>query len=408
LRRALRDRIPESVLARRDKMGFETPVDLWLRGRFAAEALRRLTQPGPLWDWLDPGAVASELDAYLDGSREIGLQVWRWLSLDSWARQYLARDPRVTARPRELSPHPGRHQAYAQALAILGGSAARRGIARGVGRRRRGSAGSRGRSVGLVDLLALAEVRWSYFRTRKQFLLSRFPERWRVFYAQPPGSGADDPWTPRREGNVTVFTVPFLKPATTSAPYNAGAATSLGRAAIERAAVWSLESTLAKLGLARDAVLFVSNVYAARALERVPHRLAVYDFNDSPFQFAGSPRWARTYWDRTRAHIDLFFAVSEHYRRQLAQETDRPVITVGNGVEFARFATPRPRCPRPAAARASAWAALHFLDFETLEAIRAARPGQSGAHGPAFRGTSAPLAELARVEVLTVLGTVPY
>src|SRR6266850_566840 len=60
-----------------------------------------------------------------------------------------------------------------------------------------------------VDLLVLSEVRWGYFRTRKQFLLSRFPDRWRIFFAQPPAFGGDDPWTPRREGNVTYFTVPL-------------------------------------------------------------------------------------------------------------------------------------------------------------------------------------------------------
>src|SRR5262249_14893125 len=48
LRRSLSDRIPQPVLDRRDKMGFETPVDAWLRERFAAELRRRLLTPGPL------------------------------------------------------------------------------------------------------------------------------------------------------------------------------------------------------------------------------------------------------------------------------------------------------------------------------------------------------------------------
>src|SRR5689334_7876719 len=42
LRRAMADRVPRAVLERRDKMGFETPTDVWLRGREAAEARRRL------------------------------------------------------------------------------------------------------------------------------------------------------------------------------------------------------------------------------------------------------------------------------------------------------------------------------------------------------------------------------
>ena len=106
LRRSLGDRIPSPVLERRDKMGFETPSDLWLRGRFAGELRRRLLSVGPLHDWLDPVVLGRELDDYLAGRRPIGLQVWRWLSLDSWARRFIVGDPRLTApSPWVLSLH---------------------------------------------------------------------------------------------------------------------------------------------------------------------------------------------------------------------------------------------------------------------------------------------------------------
>jgi asparagine synthase (glutamine-hydrolysing) len=111
LRRALADRIPSSVLARRDKMGFETPTDRWLRQRHAGEVRRRLLTRGPLHEWLDPGALALELEGYLAGRRAIGVQVWRWLSLEAWARRYAAADPRL-ARPAEVEVHAGAHRSY--------------------------------------------------------------------------------------------------------------------------------------------------------------------------------------------------------------------------------------------------------------------------------------------------------
>src|SRR5947199_7374679 len=104
LRRSLGDRIPSPVLERRDKMGFETPSDLWLRGRFAGELRRRLLSVGPLHDWLGPVVLGRELDDYLAGRRPIGLQVWRWLSLDSWARRFIVGDPRLTAPSPGCSP----------------------------------------------------------------------------------------------------------------------------------------------------------------------------------------------------------------------------------------------------------------------------------------------------------------
>jgi len=104
LRRALADRLPASVLARTDKMGFETPADRWLRRRFAAEARRRLGHAGPLHDWVSAPALAAELDAFLAGRRAIGLQVWRWLALESWARRFLVRDPRVARAAVDAPP----------------------------------------------------------------------------------------------------------------------------------------------------------------------------------------------------------------------------------------------------------------------------------------------------------------
>ena len=264
-----------------------------------------------------------------------------------------------------------------------------------------------------MDLLALSEVRWGYFRTRKQFLLSRFPSRWRVFFAQPPGSDGDDPWTPRREGNVTCFTVPFLKPSTRQPLYNLIAATAPGRGAIERAAGAHLRRTLGRLGVDREPVVMVSNIYAAGILARLARRLTVYDYNDSPFQFAGSPAWAKRYWERTLAEVDLIFAVSEHYRARLAAETRVPVIRLGNGVEFDHFAAPRGEpadmkdLPRP---RIGYFGLLsHFLDFEVLEALRRSRgAGTLVLIGPGSPATDARVRELAARGGVAVLGARPY
>jgi len=116
-RRALGDRVPKAVLERRDKMGFETPADLWLRGRHAAEARRRLGRSGPFQDWVNAGVLEPALDDFLAGRREIGLQVWRWLSLEAWSQHYLERDPRVTGRPADPSVSAGRHLGYTEAVA---------------------------------------------------------------------------------------------------------------------------------------------------------------------------------------------------------------------------------------------------------------------------------------------------
>jgi glycosyltransferase involved in cell wall biosynthesis len=264
-----------------------------------------------------------------------------------------------------------------------------------------------------VDLVVLSEVRWGYFRTRKQFLLSRFPPAWRIFFAQPPGSGEPDPWTPRREGNVTYFTVPFVKPGTKNALYNRFIDWPPGRALVARVAERALASRLRSLGVERRPVVLASNIYCARALSRLDRKLVFYDFNDSPFQFDGVPAWARDCWRRTLDEVDALFVVSEYYRRRLAVETGKPVIKLGNGAELSHFETPRPvppelaSLPRPLIGYVGLLS--HFLDFETLEALRQGRrSGTLVLIGPGIPSTADSVRRLAAREGVRVLGSRPY
>lgn len=260
----------------------------------------------------------------------------------------------------------------------------------------------------------LSEVRWGYFRTRKQFLLSRFPERWRVYYAQPVAFEPGNPWRARREGRVTYFTVPFLKPGTSSPPYNRAIEQPPIRHAVEEAADAWLRLRLRQLGVDRRPVVMVSNIYAARSLGRMGRRLAVYDFNDSPFQFDHVPAWAEEYLDRALAQVDLVFTVSEHWRRWLAPRTSRPLVPLGNGVEFDQFASPSGH-PPPALAAAPrprlGYVGLlsHYLDFDLLETLREKRArGTLVLIGPDTASTRARLDAFARRDGVLRLPPLPY
>jgi glycosyltransferase involved in cell wall biosynthesis len=160
-------------------------------------------------------------------------------------------------------------------------------------------------------------------------------------------------------------------------------------------------------------VVLCSNIYCPGALSRLSAKLVLYDFNDSPFQFSTSPPWARGYWRRTVRQARAVFVVSEYYRRQLAGEIDRPLILLGNGVEMAHFAAPRPApadlaaLPRPLIGYVGLLS--HFLDFELLEALRRNRRGGTVVLiGPGSPATDAAVAEFGRREGVALLGPRPY
>ena len=84
LRQALRGLVPDSVLARRDKIGFETPEEDWLGSQraFLADAVRTAPSIG----FLDSAAVAAGIDGSGPSARVIpaGL-TWRLFNLYRWA-----------------------------------------------------------------------------------------------------------------------------------------------------------------------------------------------------------------------------------------------------------------------------------------------------------------------------------
>ena len=92
LRRAMRGIVPDAILDRRDKRGFETPVMPWLFRRHLAW-LRDLLLSGRAVErgLLDRTAIAATLERNAGGLRGPGHEIWRMVSLELWLR--VAFDP---------------------------------------------------------------------------------------------------------------------------------------------------------------------------------------------------------------------------------------------------------------------------------------------------------------------------
>jgi asparagine synthase (glutamine-hydrolysing) len=87
-RRALRGLVPDAILDRRDKIGFATPSQRWMRelqpwiDRLRqSDAARRIAA-------FNPAGLHRELQRGLAGNARAGGNVWRWISLVRWAERY--------------------------------------------------------------------------------------------------------------------------------------------------------------------------------------------------------------------------------------------------------------------------------------------------------------------------------
>lgn len=87
LRAALRGLVPDTVLDRRDKVGFATPERAWLRSLspWVDDVLGR---PSPAGDVLDLERVRRELAGARRGATPYDFWLWRWLNLIRWAELF--------------------------------------------------------------------------------------------------------------------------------------------------------------------------------------------------------------------------------------------------------------------------------------------------------------------------------
>jgi glycosyltransferase involved in cell wall biosynthesis len=263
-----------------------------------------------------------------------------------------------------------------------------------------------------VTLVCLAEIAWGYFRTRKQFLLSRLARDWRVIYFEPPTFGRGGSARQRVEDGVTIVTVPFPKPATTVPLYNAALNNPIGRKLIEGGARWSLSRWRDRLEIERPVCMF-SNIYAANLVSVFDPRLIVYDFNDHPMQFPNVPGWAAGYLKKALSISDLVLAVSEPYRVDLSRQTDAPVITLENGVEYDKFAQPSGAPPEQLRSlphpRVGYLGKLStFLDLEILRKLADGLSTPLVLAGPVPPEMRSPLKVLLEHENVVYLGEIPY
>ncbi len=94
LRNAIRGLVPEEIRTRKDKLGFAPPQASWLRGPqrswveevFHSSAFRHRS-------WTEPKVVEHIWRRFLGGQSQWDTIIWRWISLEFWARVFLDQNP---------------------------------------------------------------------------------------------------------------------------------------------------------------------------------------------------------------------------------------------------------------------------------------------------------------------------
>jgi asparagine synthase (glutamine-hydrolysing) len=87
-RAAMRGIVPDEILDRRDKIGFETPEQEWLLGM--AETVRGWLRVDLNLPFLNQAEVLKEFDLIAAGKKPFSWQVWRWINFSRWYSHFVA------------------------------------------------------------------------------------------------------------------------------------------------------------------------------------------------------------------------------------------------------------------------------------------------------------------------------
>jgi asparagine synthase (glutamine-hydrolysing) len=91
LRNAMKGVLPEKIRNRRDDIGFDTPEDNWFRETKLQEFIQDLLHSKSFSErgFIQPEKARKLYSEHLTGSRNISKEIWKWIHLELWFREFI-------------------------------------------------------------------------------------------------------------------------------------------------------------------------------------------------------------------------------------------------------------------------------------------------------------------------------
>lgn len=95
-REAMRGIVPDEVLDRKDKVGFETPELNWFKQM--QPQVRAWLEEGGNLPFINQQALLDEFDQVMSGERKFSWQLWRWINFIRWNNSLVRTDQPAKAQ----------------------------------------------------------------------------------------------------------------------------------------------------------------------------------------------------------------------------------------------------------------------------------------------------------------------
>ena len=190
-----------------------------------------------------------------------------------------------------------------------------------------------------MNIIWFSEIKWDYLKTRKQQILSRFPESSSIYFFEPISKALPNHYSSRNFDHVKAVTIPQIR-TVSGVIINTLLSFSFIRTIINAlAGLWFKIYFSGKVDTTD--IIITSNVFWAKTIRRLkennPNIPIIYDCNDNPLAFPGSPEYTEYYFLETLNLADKIIIPHTSYINFIPENFRSKVAIIANGVDYELF-----------------------------------------------------------------------
>ena len=190
-----------------------------------------------------------------------------------------------------------------------------------------------------MNIIWLSEIKWNYLKTRKQQIISRFPDDSSILFIEPISKKLSNNYYPIEYSHVKAVTIPQLRTVSNRLSNKILSFTFIRRIVNALASLWF--KLLFHKVINEANCIITSNVYWSPLIKtfniKYPELPIIYDCNDNPLAFPGTPNYKKEYFIETLSLVNKIIIPHVSYRNFIPNEFHSKIEIITNGVDFELF-----------------------------------------------------------------------
>ena len=190
-----------------------------------------------------------------------------------------------------------------------------------------------------MNIIWLSEIKWNYLKTRKQQIISRFPDNSSVLFIEPISKKLSNNYFPIDYKHVKAVTIPQLR-SVSNRLLNKILSFLFIRTIVNSFATLWFKIFFGNF-ISNTNCIITSNVYWSQLIKKYkikyPELTIIYDCNDNPLAFPGTPDYKKKYFLETLSLVNKIIIPHSSYKSFIPPKFYSKIDIIANGVDYKLF-----------------------------------------------------------------------